>query len=309
MKEKVSSSASGRHIGTYKAAAKDPYNAFIQAEMMSIPYEVGTPFPRTTNCINVSLLKKGKGITPSDLRPIWLMEADVNAGTKIQIVKRMMNETAIQNNLIPTSQYAKKNNKAIETVIVKVLFFDYLRQTRKPGIFIASDLMQCFDRMSHPVCSLVSQRLGVDPSVIQCMLLVIQNMIHKIRTGYGDSTISYGNDDTTPLQGGGQDNVAYLPLWLAISCILLSILEASVTGVYIRSSISLQLLIFIAIIYVDDTDILLTDYTGHDDIYDIFERAKKAAKVWQQAVHDSGGAVRPEKCYWSAVHFEFKAGK
>ena len=29
------------------------------------------------------------------------------------------------------------------------------------------------------------------------------------------------------------------------------------------------------------------------------------AKVWQQTVHDSGGALRPEKCYWTDVDFKF----
>ena len=102
------------------------------------------------------------------------MEADVNAGAKVHFVHRMMNKTAIHHQLIPESQYAKKGWKAIEAALVKMLFFDYLRQTRKPGVFFASDLMQYFDRMTHPVCSLVSQRLGVEIPVIQCMLLTIQ---------------------------------------------------------------------------------------------------------------------------------------
>ena len=114
----------------------------------------------------------------------------------------MMNETAIQNKLIPASQYAKKNSKAIEATLVKILFFDYLRQTRKPGVSFASDLMQCSDRMTHPMCSLVSQRLGVDVMVLQCMLTAIQSMTHYIRTWYGDSDRSYGNDEYKPLQGG-----------------------------------------------------------------------------------------------------------
>ena len=185
MKEKVSSSPSKRHVGTYKAAALHLTNSFIQAEMLSLPYELGIPLPRTTKCINVSLVKKGKGIKPSDLRTIWLMEADLNAGAKIHFVKRMAANTAIKHKLIPTSQYAKKHNKAIEAAIVKILFFDYLRQTRKPGVFFASDLMQCFDRMAHPVCSLVSQRLGVSIPVLECMLTAIQCMTHRIRTGYG----------------------------------------------------------------------------------------------------------------------------
>ena len=43
--------------------------------------------------------------------------------------------------------------------------------------------------------------------------------------------------------------------------------------------------------------------TGHDTLEQVFHRAKKAAKIWQQAVYDSGGAVRPEKCYWTAKDF------
>ena len=141
------------------------------------------------------------------------------------------------------------------------------------------------------------------------MLTAIQCMTHKIRTGYGDSDVQYGNDQESPLQGGGQGNGASLSLWLAISCILLSVLESAVTGVHVYSSISLQLLSFIAIIYVDDTDILLTDISGKDTLNKIFQRAFKAAQVWQKAVHDSGGAVRPDKCYWTAVDFVFTAGK
>ena len=72
--------------------------------------------------------------------------------------------------------------------------------------------MQCFDRMAHTVCSLVSRRLDVPQSVIKCMLLTIQKMTHTVRTGYGDSTQTYGNNNTKPLQGGGQGNGASLPL-------------------------------------------------------------------------------------------------
>ena len=32
-------------------------------------------------------------------------------------------------------------------------------------------------------------------------------------------------------------------------------------------------------------------------------------EVWQKAVLDSGGEVRPDKCYWSAVDFTWTGGK
>ena len=309
IKEKVSSSPSDRHYGTYKAACSHEGNAKIQAKLTSWPYQLGFPLPRTTNCINVSLLKKGKGITPSDLRTIWLLEADFNAGAKQHFVTRMMNSTALGNDLIPASQYAKRGSRAIEAALVKILYFDHIRQNKLPGVFFASDLMQCFDRMAHPVCSLVSQRWGVHPNVILCMFTAIQQMKHKIRTGFGDSDREYGNDHVRPLQGGGQGNGASLPLWVAISCILLTMLEGEVKGVRLRTAITLQCLVFIAIMYVDDTDILLTDITGNDTLDDVFRRAKKAAKVWDMAVLQTGGALRPEKCYWSAIDFRWKNGR
>lgn len=95
--------------------------------------------------------------------------------------------------------------------------------------------------MAHPVCSLVSQRLGVDLPVRQCMLSEIQCMTHRVRTGYGDLDVQYGNDQETPLHGGGQGNGASLPLWLAMSYILLAVFESVVNGVHVYSSISLQL--------------------------------------------------------------------
>lgn len=309
MDEKIVSSPSGRHIGTYKATSIHPTNSVIQARLTSLPFELGIPLPRTTQCINVSLLKKGKGITPADLRTIWLLEADFNAGAKIHWVKRMMNETGIGKGLIPDSQYAKRGNKAIEAALVKVLFFDHIRQNKQPGIIFASDLMQCFDRMAHPVCSLVSRRMGVPQSVIKCMLLTIQQMTHRVRTGYGDSSFTYGNDSVHPLQGGGQGNGASLPLWLAISCILIAMLEDRVIGVRLQTAVTLQIIIFIAIMYVDDTDILLSDITGTDSLDDVFYRATRAARTWEEAVIASGGAVRPEKCYWTAIDFRWKNGK
>ena len=257
LKERTSSSPSQMHIGTYKAALANKVNAEIQAHLISIPYEIGYPLPRTTHCINVSLEKKGKGKTPGDLRTIWLMEADLNAGSFIHFVTRMMNSTALQHNLIPASQYSKKGSRATEAAILKILYFDILRQTRQPGVFFASDLHQCFDRMTHPVCSLASQRLDVHPNVIKYMFTPMHQMKHQVRTGYGDTDVHYSDDRDNLLQGGGQGNGASLPLFVAISCIQLSVLESAVKGVYLYTAMSLQLLQFIAIMYVDDTDTLL----------------------------------------------------
>ena len=128
-------------------------------------------------------------------------------------------------------------------------------------------------------------------------------MSHRVRTGHGDSSFTYGNDIEHPLQGGGQGNGASLPLWPSISCILIAMLEDKVIGVCLQTAIALQIIVYIAIMYVDDTDILLSDITGTDSLDDVFYTALRAVRTWEEAVLASGGAVRPEKCYWAAIDF------
>ena len=99
------------------------------------------------------------------------------------------------------------------------------------------------------------------------------------------------------------------PLFIAISIILISILESSVKGVWLQTAMTLQLLHYIALMYVDDTDILLTALNDDETIDDVMIRAKKAVKVWNHAVIVSGGAMRADKCYWSAVDFTWTSGR
>ena len=74
------------------------------------------------------------------------------------------------------------------------------------------DLMNCFDRMAHPVSSFATQRLGVHPNIVACMIETLCRMKHFICTAYGDSTWSYiGKDNCTPegaVQGNGADSLS-----------------------------------------------------------------------------------------------------
>ena len=72
---------------------------------------------------------------------------------------------------------------------------------------------------------------------------------------------------------------------------------------------TLQLLHYIALMYVDDTDILLAALHDEETIDDVMVRAKKAAKVWNHSVKASGGAMGVDKCYWSAVDFVWNSGR
>ena len=307
-REKTNSSMSQRHIGVYRALTYDLPLLQMVNNIANFAFNIGQPLERWTFDLDVSLLKKPNKIRPSELRTIGTLEADFNQYASLHFSKRMMDQ-GIQKGIIPSSQYAKKGNRAIEAAIVKILIFDHLRINRHNGAFIAMDLMNCFDRMAHPISSLAVQRLGVAPNITNCMIRTLCKMKHYIRTAYGDSTWSYIGEPNRPLQGAVQGNGAASPIFIAISCVILSYLKSQVIGVNIISAITSSLFSIIAILYVDDSDVLIAARYSCESITSICKRAQRAATSYHNAVQQTGGAVRPEKCRWYAIAFQWKNGK
>ena len=85
-------------------------------------------------------------------------------------------------------------------------------------------------------------------------------MRHYIRTAHGDSDDYYTGSKDKPLQGGGQGNASAGPMWLAVSIIILAILSTIPINATIVTAISLQTLVFSAIMYVNDTDLFFLGF-------------------------------------------------
>ena len=307
-REKTNSSMSQRHIGVYKAMTYDLPLLNIVNKISNIAFQIGEPLERWTFDLDVSLLKKPNKFRPSELRTIGTLEADFNHNASLHFSKRMMG-LGIERGAIPLSQYAKKGNRSIEAALVKIMIFDQMRFNRINGSFIAMDLMNCFDRMAHPVSSLAAQRLGVHPNVAACMIKTLCQMKHFIRTAYGDSTWSYTGTKAQPLQGAVQGNGAASPIFIAISCVILSYLQSQATGIQFTSALTLSVFSLVAILYVDDSDILVTADQEDESSISIFNRTQIAATAYQTAVHQTGGAVRPDKCRWYSIQFQWKQDK
>jgi len=145
------------------------------------------------------------------------------------------------------------------------------------------DLEICIDRMTHPISSLYSQRFP--KSVAKCMINTLCGMKHYVRTAYGDSKWSYRGTTTKPLQGAVQGNGTASPMYAAISCSILAYLESQVVGINVYSAITLTLFTLAAILYVDDSNILLAAVRKDESAMSISERAQKAAKSYQDGVN------------------------
>ena len=174
-----------------------------------------------------------------------------------------------------------------------------------PGVVISNDARGCFDRMALAIGAIAFLRLGVPRQAIRSLFTTLANMKHFVRTAHGDSSTYYSGTKTHPLQGGGQGNGAAGPMWIAISIILLSIIATVPINATLTSAITLMTLSISAIMYVDDTNILLTA-KNNESVDDVKRNAQTIIRKWCNALWISGGCLRPDKCWWYVIEFAWK---
>ena len=95
-------------------------------------------------------------------------------------------------------------------------------------------------------------------------------MRHYVRTAHRESDGHYTGSSTRPLQGGGQGNGAAGPMWIAISIVLLNIIATVSINTTLVSAMTLATLVISAIMYVDDTDILLKEKPGSNRTHKLY---------------------------------------
>jgi hypothetical protein len=117
--------------------------------------------------------------------------------------------------------------------------------------------------------------------------------IHRVRTAFGDSDLSYGGSGwIKPLHGIGHGNGGGPPIWAVISSTLLDILCSKGLGLKMISPITLMLLEFVGYSFVDDTDIVQSDgSTAASTI----QKLQDAVDTWEGCLKITGGALGPEK--------------
>ena len=169
---------------------------------------------------------------------------------------------------------------------------------------IANDARGCFDRMALPISSLCLQRIGAAKSTLKTLYATISKMRHYIRTGHRESENYYANPEGQYLQGGGQGNGSGPPTWLCISIVLISIINAFSVNAFFTAAITGIAITLCAVMYVNDTDLLVTGKT-YDDFEGVKHDAQALATKWCKTLRITGGALRPEKCWVYLILFKW----
>jgi hypothetical protein len=254
------------------------------------------------------MILKKSGITYlSGLRTIVLFPVDCDFAFK-HIGRAMTSIAEATNSLAPEQFGSRKRHKAIDLVVSKVITFDIMQQMKRSGAICSNNAKSCYDLIGHTQAAVSMQRVGVPKSVIKCLFSTLQNVIHRVRTGYGDSSASYGGDVwLIPIHGIEQGNGAGPAIWAVVSTPLLNALRKKGFGFELISPLSSQYHKFVGYAFVDDTDIILSALCNDDQ--QVINKLQEAVDLWEHWLKTTCGAIVPEKTAWWLVSFWWSGGE
>jgi hypothetical protein len=152
------------------------------------------------------------------------------------------------------------------------------------------------------------QRLGVPRSIINCLFTTLQEAIHKVRTGFGDSKAHYGGSVwLVPIHGIGQGNGAGPAIWAVVSTPLLNVLRAKGYGCEIMCPFSSKYFRFVGYAFVDDIDVIQSLLA--DSPKQAVEQLQAAIDTWEYSLKATCGAIVPEKTVWWLVCFKWSGAE
>ena len=231
------------------------------------------------------------------------MEADFNMHNKLIFGKRMLDQ-ARANGIIPGKQYSEQQSTAEDGSWDKILQSDISRQFRLAMGIISADAANCYDRINHVIMALLFLAIGVPTGAIAAMLMSIQLMKFYLRTGWGESTRCIGGNPLFILMGLCQGNGAAPASWLVLSSMLVRILKQLGYGTKVESPVTHVFLDIMGVLYVDDTDLMIMDQCLSSPC-DLWQECQEATTVWGKLLIATGGALKPEKCFYYLVDYEW----
>jgi hypothetical protein len=155
--------------------------------------------------------------------------------------------------------------------------------------------------------SLSMQRVGVPKTIIKCLFTTLQEAIHKVQTGFGDSKSHCGGKVwLVPIHGIGQGNGAGPAIWAVVSTPLLNVLREKDYGCDIVCPLSSSFFKFVGCAFMDDTNVIQLSLTETPDQARM--QLQNAIGTWEFNLKATCDALVPEKTVLWLVSFKWEGG-
>jgi hypothetical protein len=183
----------------------------------------------------------------------------------------------------------KKRSHCNFTVLTKQFFCNSSRVLHHPAGLGECDFGDCFNEAAHPPTSIALQCWGIPKTAIQVLSTTIQTMQYVLKTGFGESSDSYGRTSIAPNSGLGQGSGALPPGFLALSSLIVNAYRRTGHGAKVLSLYTRQLFHLTAVMYVDDTNLLHWPGASDIDCDKLIEAIQHATTDYGRLTIASGG--------------------
>jgi hypothetical protein len=303
--ESASSSEYGLHFGHYIAGCNSNYIAHFHALKATLIINRGIVLEQWARGLLVMLEKIFGCALITKLRSILLMEADFNSTNKIIYGQRML-QAVRRYKLMPEEIYSKKNHLANNGTLVKVLFYNIVRQTRLPAGIRAVDADNYYNRIAHPIASLVFQSLGIKKEACESIFSTIQDMKFFLQTGFKDSKEFASATRSIKTQSMCQGNGAVPAGWMVDSITMLNAHKCKGHGIHLGSPITKQSTHLAGSIFVDDTNIEHLNMNKSESVKEAHGALQESITNWGRLLIATGGVLKPAKCFYHIISFGWK---
>jgi hypothetical protein len=302
------SSYSNIHYDHYVCAAYDKDLTSLQVAKLNTAIRLGWPLQRWLHTVIVLLQKEMGTVFINKLRAICLFEADFNYVLKVIFAQRMMGNLN-REKLLPLEQHAKAFSGAKNATMNRLLYQDIHRTLHWPYAVASVDLGDCYDALYHGWSAISLLAAGVPNAQVKMMLVALQCMGWHLRTGFGLSASPFRGSDDKPMMGMGQGSSAAAPSFSVTSLLQTNAYRRMGHCQPIYSSWTGLLLMLAAVIYVDDTDLLVRSKRRRLSDEEFFSQIQAAITCWGLIIMATGGHCKQAKCKVSIVSFEYKNGR
>lgn len=187
--------------------------------------------------------------------------------------------------------------------------FDLVRQLRYNACLGLYDAQSCYDRIVHSYTSAAARAVGTPKNIINTMFKAIQKTKFHLRTSFGDSDTTYqSEDDSHPYQGYCQGNGAAPALWLLISAFIILYMKSAGRIMKLLSVLTHEVLSYVTLMCVDNGAFPTIAHNSEEPITSVITRHQETVNCWEAGLRVTGGAHKPEKCFWYPIEWKWTKG-
>ena len=133
-------------------------------------------------------------------------------------------------------------------------------------------------------------------------------MQYYLITGHGLSVSSYGGSPESKCMGLVQGSGAAPGAWIAVSTVIVGAYKRKGYGAHSVGGWSEHQLPLSALLYVDDTDLLHKPSNTQSSPDTLVPWVQRATNHWGHLLQATGRNLKPAKCYWYLLHYQFHKG-